>query len=226
MTYQVWLLLAIGLSQGREDVLVVSALNYLWPVLSLLLSIPILGYRATPWIVPGSLIAIAGEVMVVAGGQETAFGGWNGQRLWTYALAAGAAVCWALYSNLTRRWAAAGHDNPVPVFLLLSGLVLALLVPFFGAGSAWNMKTIVEVVFLALVPQLLAYSLWDWAMGRGRAKAVIVASYFVPVVSAVLSCIYLGIATGWPIWTGTALLVVGAVLSYRALVEVKGKQPS
>lgn len=228
VAYQAGLLLAIGLARGRSEVLVVGALNYLWPVLALVLSVPILRCRCTAWIVPGGLLAIVGEVLVVAGngsGVVADGGDEGGRRMLTYALAAGAAVCWAVYSNLTRRLAGASRDNPVPLFLLMSGLVLAVLSPGFPAGAGGTSRTIGELAFMAAVPLLLAYSLWDRAMGCGHATLVTVASYLVPAVSAGISCWYLQIQAGWTFWTGTALLVVGAMVSYRAFAHDHGQGP-
>ena len=84
VAYQVGLLLAVGLSEGREDVLVVSALNYLWPVLSVVLSIPILGCCCRAWIVQAGAIAILGEVLVVLGGSngDVAASGEGGPQRW------------------------------------------------------------------------------------------------------------------------------------------------
>ena len=222
VAYQVSLLLAVGLAQGRRDVLVVGALNYLWPVLTLLLSIPLLGQRCTLWIVPGSLCAALGEVLVVIGGMagtETERAPWDARRLGVYLLAATAAICWALYSNLTRRLAGDSRDNPVPLFLLMSGLVLAPLCLLFPGGEGGTARTAWELAFMALVPLLLAYSLWDQAMARGQATLVTVASYLVPVLSVGMSCIYLRIQAGWMIWSGTGLIVVGAIVSYLAFAR-------
>jgi drug/metabolite transporter (DMT)-like permease len=229
VAYQVALLLAVAWAHGRREVLVVGALNYLWPVLALVLSVPILGHRCSSWIVPGSLLAIVGEVLVVADGTvgtETLGTSWGTRRLGVYVLAAVAAVSWAVYSNLTRRLAGDTRANPVPVFLLLSGLVLAPWCLLFPAGAGWTAGTAWELAFLALVPSLLAYSLWDQAMARGQATLVTVASYFTPVLSAGLSCLYLSIRAGWLFWIGTALLVAGAAVSYLAFARAPGRPRS
>jgi hypothetical protein len=46
VTYTVLLFLAIGLARGRQQVLEVGLLNYLWPALTILLSVVLLNKRA------------------------------------------------------------------------------------------------------------------------------------------------------------------------------------
>jgi hypothetical protein len=50
VSYEVALYLAVGLSVSDQQVLVVGLINYLWPALILLTAIPILRYRARPWL--------------------------------------------------------------------------------------------------------------------------------------------------------------------------------
>ena len=49
--------------ESREEVLAVGLINYLWPSLTLLLSVPILGYRSRWFLGPGMLVATAGMVV-------------------------------------------------------------------------------------------------------------------------------------------------------------------
>jgi len=66
--YQACLYLALGLAQDRAQVLGVALANYLWPMLTLLLSVSLLRLRARPWLVPGALLAMAGVALAVTEG--------------------------------------------------------------------------------------------------------------------------------------------------------------
>ena len=66
---------------------------------------------------------------------------------------------------------------------------------------------------------VVAYSCWDLAMRRGDLVLVATASYFIPLLSTLVSCLYLGVAPGTRFWLGCLVLVAGSLLSRRAVAE-------
>jgi drug/metabolite transporter (DMT)-like permease len=48
--YLVSLYIAIGMAASRQQIVEVGLINYLWPTFILVFSIPILKYRASPWL--------------------------------------------------------------------------------------------------------------------------------------------------------------------------------
>ena len=117
--YMIALFLAVGLAEDRSQVLEVGLVNYLWPALTILLSVAILGKTAGLLLVPGTLLALAGVVLVMT---QRASVSWQSlsanvaSNPAAYALALAAACSWALYSNLTRRWAGAERVGAVNAF--------------------------------------------------------------------------------------------------------------
>ena len=107
VVYMTSLYLAIGTATNRLQVLEVGLVNYLWPSLTLVMAVPILGRKARVTLIPGCLLGFAGVLLASAQSGESwrAFVGNLGINWSPYMLAFVAAVCWALYSNLTRRWA-------------------------------------------------------------------------------------------------------------------------
>ena len=67
VAYQLCLLLAIGLASDGSQVVVVGVINYLWPALTLAVSVPLLQRRWSRWLMLGLLLTVAGEVLVVGG---------------------------------------------------------------------------------------------------------------------------------------------------------------
>ena len=218
--YEVCLYLAIGLAAGRPQVLEVGVINYLWPGLTLAFAVPILKRRAGVLLLPGIVIAFAGVVLAMAGGDGLSWGRFV-EHLCAgpapYALALVAAVTWALYSNLARKWAGDAKGSAVPLFLLAAGVLLAGLRFAFPEESNWNLSAVSEVLFMALVPSLLAYVFWDAAMRRGRMTLVAAFSYLTPLLSMVVSCLYLRVSPGWNLWVACVLVIGGAVLCKRSI---------
>jgi drug/metabolite transporter (DMT)-like permease len=224
VAYVVCIYLAMGLADSRRQAIEAGLINYLWPGLTLLLSVPILKNRARPALLPGIVIAFAGAMLATtqvgplslpAFVQNLRSGGIP------YALGLGAAVCWALYSNLSRRWGTGGQGAAIPVFVLASGLVLAGLRGVFPEPTAWSARAIGEMACMALFPALLAYLFWDAAMQRGRIVLVVALSHFAPLLSAVVASLYLGVPLGWRLWAACGLIIAGAAVCKLSVVERK-----
>jgi drug/metabolite transporter (DMT)-like permease len=226
--YMACLYLALGLSVDRQQALGVGLINYLWPSLTLLLSVPILGCRARWGLLPG--IAMAAVGVVLANGGAGAFSFDAFLKHWRtapspYLLALAAAILWALYSNLTKRLAGSSRANPVPVLLLASGVLLGAVraalpecVPYAHRWD-WSMRTAGELAYLAVFPTWVAYQFWDLAMRRGRAMVVASFSYLTPLLSVLIYVAYLHVATGPVLWLGCALVIAGAVICRYSIDE-------
>ena len=211
------LYLSVGYAANRSQVLAVGLINYLWPGLSLAFSIPLLHRRARPWLAAGILLALAGVWTAVLYQADDAAGTLlaiiSEGSLVPYSLALLAAVCWGLYTNLSRRWGSPDGAGAVPLFLLASGLLLGVMRLFSIETSHWQPSALVQLGYMALFPAMLAYVLWDDAVRKGNIILVATLSYLTPLLSTLISVIVLGVDAGPGLWIGTFLVMVGAALS-------------
>lgn len=222
VTYVVCVYLAIGLAATRQQVIEVALINYLWPGLTLVFSVPILKHRARPWLAPGIVIAFAGAAVAITQGSSFSWGAFS-QGLRTgsvpYLCAFCGAIAWALYSNLSRRWASDAQSGPVPLFLLASALVLAALRCLFPEDPDWTLRAGAELLCMALFPAFLAYLFWDAAMRKGAIVLVVALSYLAPLLSAIVAALYLGVPLSWRLGVACALIIAGAAICKLSLVE-------
>jgi drug/metabolite transporter (DMT)-like permease len=220
VAYTALLYAAVGLAQTRVQVITVTVCNYLWPSLTLLFAVPILGWRMRPLaLLTGTLIGIAGVALAVgAGGVDARQSvSWSGHAVSTLP-ALLAAVVWGLYSNLSRRWGGAQAENAMPVFLLASGVVFVLLRACRVEHSVWTARVVGEAAYMAIFPTLLAYVCWDTAARRGNLSLVAALSYLTPLLSVLVSSLYLDLPVQPQQWAAGALVVAGAVLCKVSVV--------
>ncbi len=220
VAYTTCFCLSVALARDRVQVLEVGLVNYLWPSLTLLLSVPILGYRARWFLLPGMLAATAGMVVATSSRGELSLPGFEANVVaggLPYGLALAGAVAWALYSNLARRWG--GEGDGVPFFVLASGLAVLPLRVAFPETPTWDARVVAEFVYMAFFVTASAYFFWDRAMRKGHMVLVAALSYFTPLLSTVVSAVHLGVAPGPRIWVACALVVAGAALCRVAVVE-------
>jgi drug/metabolite transporter (DMT)-like permease len=217
--YVILLFLAIGRAANRQQVLEVGLLNYLWPALTLVLSLVLLRKKANWVLLPGTALALSGVFLVITQGAPVSWQSIAGNLMGNpaaYCLALAAAVCWALYSNLTHRWAGDQKEGAVALFLPMTAIVLLLLCCFLDEPREWSRMSLAEVLFLG-VATCVAYTLWDKAMRRGNVVLVAAASYVTPLLSTVVSCIYLTVVPGARLWVGCVALIAGSILSWQSI---------
>ncbi len=157
VAYIVTVQTGIGLARDRQQAVEVILLNYLWPGLTMALSVPIQRRRARWWLGPGVLLGIGGAMLGVASGRGIS--GWQmldnlRTQPWPYVLGVAAALSWALYSNLSRRLAGDGQASGVPVFLLASGAAMGVLWLFASEPMHWGLRVELESAVRGAVPGL------------------------------------------------------------------------
>ena len=190
-----------------------NLVNYLWPLLIVLLAAPFAGERlAWPHLV-GSLLGFAG-VALLAFGRGLDF---TPAYALGYALALGCAFTWAFYSVLSRRFGETPTDA-IAAFCTASAL-LSLLCHWLFERTVWPASSGAWLAILAmgLGPAGPAFYLWDHAVKRGDIRALGALSYATPILSTAL-LIACGLAepTGAPV-VAALLVTVGAVLASKGL---------
>ena len=105
----------------------------------------------------------------------------------------------------------------MPFFLLVTGLALLALCIAMQERSSWNLRGIIEALYVAIFPTLLAYTFWDFAVRRGNLRLVAPASYLTPLFSVGISSLYLGISLQPQQWLAGVLVVAGAIICRQAV---------
>lgn len=190
-----------------------NLINYLWPLLIVLLSAPLAGERLQWPHLAGAALGFSG-VALLAFGRGLSFAD---SHALGYLLALGCAFAWSIYSVLSRRFGETPTDA-IAAFCAASALLsLACHVAFErtvwpASGTAW-----LAVLALGLGPAGSAFYFWDHAVKRGDIRALGAISYATPILStAILVAFGLAEPTGTLI-AAALLVTVGAVLASREL---------
>lgn len=191
----------------------VNLVNYLWPLLIVVLAPLVLGGRLAAPQVAGALLGLAGTAVLCLGE------GVRGGGALGYALAGAAALVWALYSLLTRRL------PPFPTaavggFCLASGLgalALAALRGNLGAElAAFSAGQWLLLAALGAGPLGAAFFCWDAALKRGDPRVIGTLAYLTPLLSTLWLVAVAGGRLGWHGALALALIVGGAALGSRS----------
>ena len=195
-----------------------NLLNYLWPLLIVLLSPLVLpGYRLRPHHLLGALVGLSGAALIITGGQLSL----DLTYLWGYLLAAGAGLTWALYSLLTKRL------PPFPTaavggFCLGAGLLS--LAAFFASQGSFSLPAIQRNQALALLllgagPMGAAFFTWDTALKRGDPRIIGALAYLTPLSSTLLLALFSGRPLTWVSGLAMLLITGGAMIGSLDLLR-------
>jgi len=190
-------------------------INYLWPLLIVVFSALLPGERLRWQHLAGCALALLGAVLVVTRGQGFGF---DVQYSLGYAAALCAAIIWAAYSVLSRRFAAVSSDA-IAGFCLVTALLATichlLLEPTIWPGNPWQWAALIG---LGLGPVGLAFYVWDIGVKRGDIQVLGAASYSAPLLSTLI-LILTGYATySHLILIACLLITAGAVLAAKDLL--------
>jgi drug/metabolite transporter (DMT)-like permease len=198
-----------------------SLVNYLWPLLIVLLSPLFLpGTRLRLHHVAGALLGMAGAALIISGGRLSL----DWAYLPGYLSAALAAVIWACYSLLTRRLPPFPGEA-VGAFCFAAGLLSlggVLIQPGWrSALGAWQPGDALAVLLLGAGPLGIAFYAWDAALKRGDPRVIGALAYLTPLLSTLNLVLFAGRSLNPVSALAMALIIAGALLgsldSLRAL---------
>ncbi|WP_159814547.1 aromatic amino acid DMT transporter YddG [Pseudomonas sp. 18058] len=216
VAYEVCLSLALGFANSRHQAIELGVVNYLWPCLTVLLAIVMNGQKARWMIVPGTALALFGIVWVVSGeglSVDSIVANVQSNPL-SYSLALACAITFALYCNITRRYA--GGQNLVVLFFVLTAIVLWGKYAVSGEiMPAFSLRNSLELI-AASTAMAGGYALWNMGILRGNLTLLATASYSAPVLSSAFGAVWLGAALNVQFWQGAVLVTVGSLLCWWA----------
>ena len=203
--YHFCLFMALRLAPPIEA----NLLNYLWPLLIVLLSPFFTAERPRVRHVAGASLGFAGAILLIGRGADAAAGAWAG-----YGLAVAAALIWSTYSLMTKRMGGV-PTSAVAVFCLAAGALSLACHAIFEPPGALRAVDAPWILATGLGPMGAAFYLWDRAMKDGDPRAIGTLAYLSPLFSTlVLAICGQGRLTPAAAVSG-AMIVAGAALGSR-----------
>ena len=181
--------------------------------------------RLAPAFLVGLLVALAGGTIVAVSDScvQTA----NGLLCPPLAEFVQGGAFWGDILALMGAWAAAGYLligrrlrptlSLTPYIFLVYGLAAIVLIGMVAVSGlpifSFSAEVYVYLLLLALIPQLLGHSSFNWALGKLPASYVSIALLGEPVGSTILAYFALGEVPGWLKVFGAALILGGILFA-------------
>jgi drug/metabolite transporter (DMT)-like permease len=195
----------------RAPAVEASLINYLWPLLIVVLAAPLAGARVLPaqWF-GAALGLVAAALLVTRGGRVDV----AAEHVPGYAAAFGAAWVWATYSVLNRRNAGV----PSTALTVACAATAALGALVHALAERWVAPTTgqwLAIVAIGLGPTGFAFLLWDRGTKHGDLAVLGTLAYAAPVLSTAWLLAFGRAQPHWSQAVAVALLLLGAWLSVR-----------
>ena len=180
-----------------------NLVNYLWPLLIVLFAPVFLGSKLKLKHALAAVVGFIGAALAILSGGRVSGGLEIG---YLYALIA--AIIWASYSLLTKRFGSF-PTSAVGTFALVSGLLALIAHSLFEPAAVIAPVDWLMLIVMGLGPLGGAFYLWDYALKNGKAQRIGLISFATPL----LSTLFLLLSTGQiptPLLLVSAALIVGA----------------
>lgn len=217
VSYELCLSLSIGYANTARQAIEVGMVNYLWPSFTMLAAILFNRQRANWLVVPGFVIAVLGIASVLGGDQGLDLPSMAANvrdNPLSYGLAFAGALIWAGYCTVTAR--IAQGKNGVTLFFILTAL--ALWAKYLAGGGGMMAFSATGAMYLALAACAMGFGYAAWNVGilHGNVTVLAGASYFIPVLSAMLAATLLRTPLSFAFWKGAAMVCAGSILCWLA----------
>jgi len=251
--YELCLSLSLGFTHSGRQAIEVGMVNYLWPSMTILLAVIVNRQKTSPLIIPGVVLAIIGIGRVLGGNggfsltemmnnvmdNPLSYGlAFSGAVIWAIYCVVGdmagfAAACYqrgvdfiqvAIYCVVTQR--IARGNNGITLFFILTALTL--WVKYFTSPQpefvlSWHAWI---SLLLAAMAMGFGYAAWNVGILHGNVTVLAAASYFIPIISAVLAAFMLDSPLTLAFWQGTAMVSLGSLICWWSTRTVAVKRLS
>jgi drug/metabolite transporter (DMT)-like permease len=216
--YHALYFLALRLAPPAEAQLI----NYLWPLLIVLLAALLLHERLRAHHIAGVILGLIGTIVLLGGGANLAMAP---QFVPGYCAAFVAAFVWAIYSVLSRRFAAVSTDA-VAGFCLATAILGTVLHLLFE-DTAWpgNTREWLAIAGLGMGPVGAAFYAWDVGVKHGDIRVLGAASYAAPVLSTLLLVLTGYAEPSVSLAVAAALIAGGGLLAAKDMIMPRSDRP-
>ena len=213
--YEVCLALFVGLANNRHQAVEMAVINYLWPTLTILLSIIVNRSKVSVWIYPGMLLAFFGVAWCVGGDSGLSISSITNNfasNPTAYLLAFVAPFIWSVYCVITQK-SSNGKNAIVLFFIATASSLWVLYVLSDEPAMVFSIHATITLVLAGIVVGC-GYALWNQAIIGGNLMLLGTLSYFTPVFSAIISALYLSITLSASFWQGVIMVTGGSLVCY------------
>lgn len=215
---------SMSMVESDEAVVTLVLIRFLWPLCTLLLTIPILKAKASPWLAVGVFLSFVGIVVAKLGNSIFDLHHFvqnmlAGDDMAGYAMGFVVAISWGIYTNLTKKYMGKSEVDGVGIYMILTALVLGIIAFTVDEPREFSLNLTGQILYAGIMVSALANTFWNLSIKKGNMLLVVLVSNFLPIISTVMTSLMLGVGITMPIVIGSLLVVAGTMWSKKCFGE-------
>jgi len=224
MVYTAASYVSMSLVEKDEAVVTLVLIRFLWPLFTLVFTVPILKVKASPWLAGGVFLSLIGIAIAQIGNDISNLDSFlenvlNPGDIAGYALGFVVSITWGLYTNYTKKYVGNREVDGVGIYMILTGILLGIIAMGVDEPRNFSVNLTGQILYAGIVVGSLANVLWNVSIKKGNMLLVVLASNFLPIISTVMTSWMLGVGITLPVVVGALLVVAGTLWSKRCFVE-------
>ncbi len=215
VSYEIFLVLALGLANDRLQAIEIGLINYLWPCLTVLLTVIVNRQHVSLWLYPALILAFLGVAWTVSGDEGLSLRQLAANIATnpaSYSMAFIGAFIWAVYCNVTKRLS--GGHNAITWFFMATASALWIKYFISDAPAMVFSTGVVIDLLLAAAAMGMGYALWNIGIIGGNMVLLAVLSYFTPLLSTLFAAILLDVTLSATFWQGVIMVTVASLICW------------
>lgn len=210
--------LSMSMVESDEAVVTLVLIRFLWPLFTLIFTIPILKARASFWLIGSVAVSMVGIIVAKLGDSvfdlpNFVHNMFSGDDLPGYIMGFVTAISWGLYTNLTKKYVGRKKVDGVGIYMILTGVILGGIACFVNEPREMSANLLGQILYAGIVVGSLANTMWNLSIKKGNMLLVVLASNFLPIISTIMTSFMLHVGITVPIIVGSALVVIGTLWS-------------
>jgi drug/metabolite transporter (DMT)-like permease len=213
---QVLFWIALGKVTSNEERVVLGLINYLWPALIIIFSLFIIGKKSNRFLWSGLVLAILGIIISKIAISGKLHLNLDANTIKAYFLMLLVAISFAIYSNLSTKYADPKGSSPIFLFMLLTSIILFFAYDIkLPTDLSYTNKYLVLIIWSAFTS--IAYLGWDVSMRKGNQTLVASAALLIPFFSTIITALLNSISINIYIIISGVMVSVGAWMARRGV---------
>ncbi|MBQ6297125.1 MAG: DMT family transporter [Selenomonadaceae bacterium] len=185
-------------------------LNYLWPLMIILFSCPILGEKLTRRKLLAVGMSFAGVVLVMFGGVEENF---SAEKIWGALSCVVAAACYGLFSVVNKFWRL--EQKLAMMIIWATTAICAFLSGYLF--ETWLLPSVgqfIGLIWLGVLIDAVAYLTWALALEKtSNVARTANLAYLVPILAIVISTFVFGEKLSLAVIPALVLIIGGILIN-------------
>ncbi len=209
---------SMSMVEKDEAVVTLVLIRFLWPLFTLIFTIPILKAKASKWLIASVSISMIGIIVAKLGDSILDLPNFlnnivSGNDVAGYLMGFIVAISWGLYTNLTKKYVGALEVDGVGIYMIIAAGILGAIAFKVNEPRQFSPSLVLQILYAAIVVGSIANVLWNLAIKKGNMLLVVLTSNFLPIISTVITSLVLGVGITLPIVIGSLLVVIGTMWS-------------